>query len=300
MLKRSFIKKLLSLTLSALLVTSFAACDAANTATPDGAQSPTTSTTPNTSPGMPTGNPGMPTASPTTTPTPSLVPDKVTVVDGIFNVSEKKYRYKGNDVMIINVENTANKAYNIEISAKFKSASGSVVATETVEFEGFAANWSNYFLFTPEACFDVFEFDINAVEYSGQAIANHIHVEDSFKVSVMTQDKQGFIKDKVPITKATQKQLDEGTIKTDLTAYVTLGKSINFWVSGVLFSPDGEIMAISENRYFYDVGTKNHGTDKDNLAFKGVTVELDTSDIEKLKGTTSIGCLVTIGNELNP
>ena len=297
LLKRWFInekvmKKFLCLILSVLLTASFTACDIENSATPDGSPSPLASVTPNGS--------QLPSTSVTPTINPTATPDKTTDVDGIFNVSEKKYRYKGNDVMIINVQNISDKAYNIEISASFKSASGSVVAAETKKFEGFAANWSNYFLFTPEVRFDVFEFDINAVEYSGQAIANHIHVEDSFKVSVMTQDKQGFIKDKVPITKATQKQLDEGTIKTDLTAYVTLGKSINFWVSGVLFSPDGEIMAIHENRYFYDVGTKNHGTNKDNLAFKGVTVELDTSDIEKIKGATSIGCLVTIGNELNP
>ena len=297
LLKRSFIngkimKKFLCLILSVLLTASFTACDIENSATPDGSPSLSASVTPN--------GTLLPSASVTPTIKPTATPDKTTDVDGIFNVSEKKYRYNGNDVMIINVQNTSDKAYNIEISASFKTASGSVVAAETKKFEGFAANWSNYFLFTPEVRFDVFEFDINAVEYSGQAIANHIHVEDTFKILVMRQDKQGFIIDRVPITEATQKHLDEGSIRTDLTAYVTLGKSVNFWVSGVLFSPDGEIMAIRENRYFYDVGTKNHGTNKDNLACKGVTVELDTSDIEKLKGATSIGCLVTIGNELNP
>ena len=155
MLKRWFInekimKKFLCLILSVLLTASFTACDIENSATSDGSPSPPTSVTPNGS--------QLPSTSVTPTIKPTTTPDKTTEVDGTFSVSEKKYTFKGNNVMLLNVENTSDTAYSIEITASYKNAGGNNIKSEMISFEGFAPNWSNYFVLNPQISFDIFEF----------------------------------------------------------------------------------------------------------------------------------------------
>ena len=279
-------RKILALFLSALLVTSFAACDLTSSEAPEGSMSPTASTTPDVS--------IKPSATllPTVGPTPAVTPDKTTDVDGIFNVSEKKYTFKGNNVMILNVENTSDKAYSIEITANYKSVGGKNIKSELISFEGFAPNWSNYFVLNPEISFDEFEFELKATPYSGPVLADKVHLdtEHPLCISVLLQDEIGFILDKKHITVATEKDIKKGTIIYELTSYVTSPTPITFWSTAVAFNSKGEIVAITPDKMHYKIDN-----DKESFSRKGLaSLDIDTSDIEMLRGVTSIGCLLSI------
>ena len=280
-------RKILALFLSALLVTSFAACDLTSSEAPEGSMSPTASTTPDVS------TKPSATLQPTVSPTPAATPDKTTGVDGIFNVSEKKYTFKGNNVMILNVENTSDTAYSIEITASYKSAGGKIIKSEVISFEGFAPNWSNYFVLNPQISFDEFEFELKATAYSGKVLADKVHLDTKYPlyIAVLLQDEIGFILDIKHITKATEKDIQKGTITFDLTSYVTSPTPITFWSTAVAFNSNGEIVAIAPDRMHYKIG---NNTNANYLSYKGISLDIDTSDIEMLRGVTSIGCLLSI------
>ena len=53
----------------------------------------------------------------------------------------------------------------------------------------------------------------------------------------------------------------------------------------------GEIVAIAPDRMHYKIG---NNTNANYLSYKGISLDIDTSDIEMLKGVTSIGCLLSI------
>jgi len=289
LLKRWFIneiimKKYLCLILSVLLTASFTACDIENSATPDGSPSPPTSVTPNGS--------QLPSTSVTPTIKPTTTPDKTTEVDGVFSVSQKKYTFKGNNVMLLNVENTSDTAYSIEITASYKNTGGNNIKSEVISFEGFAPNWSNYFVLNPQISFDEFEFELKATPYSGPVLADKVHLdtEHPLCISVLLQDEIGFILDKKHITVATEKDIKKGTIIYELTSYVTSPTPITFWSTAVAFNSKGEIVAIAPDRMHYKIDN-----DKEQFSRKGLaSLDIDTSDIEMLKGVTSIGCLLSI------
>ena len=233
------------------------------------------------------------TATPSATVTPTATSDKTTDVDGVFNVSEKKYTFKGNNVMLLNVENTSDKAYSIEITASYKSAGGKSIKSEVISFEGFAPNWSNYFVLNPQISFDKLEFELKATPYSGPVLADKVHLDTKYPlyIAVLLQDEIGFIQDIKPITEATEKDIQKGTITFDLTSYVTSPTPITFWSTAVAFNSNGEIVAIAPDRMHYKIG---NNTNANNLSYKGISLDIDTSDIEMLKGVTSIGCLLSI------
>ena len=245
--------------------------------------------------GSPVGN--TPSAGAQTTPgatvTPMATPDNVANVDGVFVVSDKKYDYDGKNIVIMNVENTSDKAYSIEITASYKSAGGKSIKSEVISFEGFAPNWSNYFVLNPQISFDKFEFELKATPYSGPVLADKVHLDTKYPlyIAVLLQDEIGFIQDIKPITEATEKDIQKGTITFDLTSYVTSPTPITFWSTAVAFNSNGEIVAIAPDRMHYKIG---NNTNANNLSYKGISLDIDTSDIEMLKGVTSIGCLLSI------
>ena len=279
--------KKLIITLLLLAAMLFTACESSPSLTPEASASPEGSLAPSATQTVP------PTSAPTST------PDKITDVDGVFNVSQKKYDYKGNNVMILNVENVSNKAYSIQITADYKNESGTVIKSQTESFEGFAAKWSNYFVFNPEISFAEFDFEISMTEYKDEVLADKIHIEAPVRISVMTLTSDGFIKGKVAIAKATQKDLKDGSIEFDLAAYVTSKKPISFWMYAVLFDANDEIITITQDRYFYQTGIANVGTDKDNLSWKSISLDpdVDISNVEMLKTATSIGSVISIDKD---
>lgn len=233
------------------------------------------------------------TATPSATVTPMATPDNVANVDGVFVVSDKKYDYDGKNIVIMNVENTSDKAYSIEITASYKSAGGKSIKSEVISFEGFAPNWSNYFVLNPQISFDEFEFELKATPYSGPVLADKVHLDTKYPlyIAVLLQDEIGFILDIKHITKATEKDIQKGTITFDLTSYVTSPTPITFWSTAVAFNSNGEIVAIAPDRMHYKIG---NNTNANYLSYKGISLDIDTSDIEMLKGVTSIGCLLSI------
>lgn len=78
------------------------------------------------------------------------------------------------NVMILSVENKSDEAYTITIDGKYLDANGNVLKTERKTFEGFAANWSNYFVFAPGIEFDKFTFEFSAKKYSGETYVQYM------------------------------------------------------------------------------------------------------------------------------
>ena len=277
--KENIMRKILAIILSAVALISLVACEPMVGTTPESSKAPSSSQSP--------------TATLAPTQTPQITPDKVTDVDGVFNVSQKKYDFKGNNVVILNVENTSNKAYSIQITASYKNSSGAQIKSETITFEGFAPNWSNYFVLNPEISFADFDFELKATAYSGKVLADKVHVDTIYPlyIGVMLQDSIGFIQDIKHIPNATEKDIQKGTIVFDLTSYVTSPTPITFWSTAVAFNSKGEIVAIAPDRMHYKISNE---TNANYLSHKGISLDIDTSDIEMLKGVTSIGSIISI------
>ena len=141
-------KKLISILLAVLIMCGCTAQTPTPSQTVENSQTPSTSQSPNT------------TVTPTVVPTPT--PDNTKVVDS-FEVSYEVYKdYKNNNVVIVNVKNTANTPKNIELTGKFLDESGQTKQTQPQKFEGFAANWSNYFIFNTNENFTTVDFDIKS------------------------------------------------------------------------------------------------------------------------------------------
>ena len=54
------------------------------------------------------------------------------------------------------------------IHAKFLSADGTVLKTETQSFEGFPAGWQNHFVFMPQIQYDAMEYTLDVKQYTGE------------------------------------------------------------------------------------------------------------------------------------
>ena len=93
---------------------------------------------------------------------------------GGFLVSEKKYDFDGNNLVVLNVENQTDKNYSIAIHMTYLDESGVILQEETKTFEGFAAGWKNYFFFLPEIAFDRFSYTLQAEEYDGECYAHKL------------------------------------------------------------------------------------------------------------------------------
>lgn len=96
--------------------------------------------------------------------------------DNPFVGKTKVYTYKGNNLAVLNLENTSNKNYNITIQAEYLDESGQVIAKETQTFPRFAAGWSNNFLFAPNVKFDQFSYTLNVSETSDNCYAQYVSV----------------------------------------------------------------------------------------------------------------------------
>lgn len=91
-----------------------------------------------------------------------------TTDDGTFIGKDKLYTYQKNNIAIIRLENVSDKNYTVTIAGKYLDASGNEIKTETQTFEGFAAGWSNYFMFKPDVTFSDFTYTLTTKEYVGE------------------------------------------------------------------------------------------------------------------------------------
>ena len=141
-------KKLLILTLALLLcLSTFAGCN-----TPQTPQTPDDTNTP--------------------APPEDVIDDydnenEINIV-GKFVAKDKTYAYQGNNVTIIKLENQSEVNCTVTIHAKFLSADGTVLKTETQSFEGFPAGWQNHFVFMPQIQYDTMEYTLDVKQYTGE------------------------------------------------------------------------------------------------------------------------------------
>ena len=87
---------------------------------------------------------------------------------GKFVAKDKTYAYQGNNVTIIKLENQSEVNCTVTIHAKFLSADGTVLKTETQSFEGFPAGWQNHFVFMPQIQYDAMEYTLDVKQYTGE------------------------------------------------------------------------------------------------------------------------------------
>ena len=83
-----------------------------------------------------------------------------------FAVKYKKYNHQGNNIVILHAENKTDMHYTVTINGRYLNADGSVKQTESKMFEGFAAGFSNYFIFNPDIPFDDFDYTMEFEMYS--------------------------------------------------------------------------------------------------------------------------------------
>jgi len=94
-----------------------------------------------------------------------------------FYVKDKKYSYKGNDILILNVENKTEENYTLNIMVTYFDESGKVLKKEGKIFEGFASGWGNHFLFQPNITFDDYEYKFSFDKFEGVTIADKVSME---------------------------------------------------------------------------------------------------------------------------
>jgi len=108
----------------------------------------------------------------TTKPTPVTKPEESKPQQaGQFVLKDKKYEYEGANVSILHVENKSKTNYTITITGTFKDESGNVLKKESKTFNGFPAEWSNYFLFQPGIKYESVSWDIKGNKFSGETFA---------------------------------------------------------------------------------------------------------------------------------
>ena len=93
---------------------------------------------------------------------------------GEFVVSEKKYEFKGNNLMLLYVENSTNKHYDVTISGKYLDQDGKVLKEESQTYRAFPAGWKNYFIFRPKMAFDSFDYTLEVQEFQVNTIEDQL------------------------------------------------------------------------------------------------------------------------------
>lgn len=96
-----------------------------------------------------------------------------TLTDG-FLVKDKKYTYKDQNIVILNVENQTDKNYAVTIRGTYLDKDGNVLGTETQSSDQYSAKYQGYFLFAPETEFDRFVYTFEATQSSGPFYAKDI------------------------------------------------------------------------------------------------------------------------------
>ena len=164
---------------------------------------------------------------------------------GEFVVKEKKYVYKGNDLVVLNVENNTNKNYVVTITGTYLDAKGKVLKTETRTFDQFSAGYSNNFLFEPNMTFDKFEYKLETSEADGPFYADKLE----YKYNGLRE---------IPY------YIPEQISKGDYTMYPSLLASFSYKYTGdadvqadikwLLVNESGQIVYIAEKSRIINVG----------------------------------------------
>jgi len=98
-----------------------------------------------------------------------------TSIDG-FTVKAKKYDYKENNVVLMNVENHSENNYTVTVDMTYYDDGGNEITKESQSYEGFSANWQKYFAFDPGIPFSSYDFTVTTEEYSGECYAQYVDI----------------------------------------------------------------------------------------------------------------------------
>lgn len=97
---------------------------------------------------------------------------RVEIQNATFLVKDKKYVYKENDVVLLDITNETEQNLSITITMTYFDEAGEALKTEERFFEQFAAGYQNYFLFNPDMVFDTYSYTISACAFDGEVIIN--------------------------------------------------------------------------------------------------------------------------------
>ena len=93
---------------------------------------------------------------------------------GEFVVKDKKYDFRGNNLVLLSVDNQTNKDYRVTVTGSYLDADGKVIKTETRSSDQFSAGYSGYFLFEPNIAFDSFSYTFDTEETAGPFYAKDL------------------------------------------------------------------------------------------------------------------------------
>ncbi len=96
-----------------------------------------------------------------------------------FVIKDKKYAFKGNDLVILSVENQTEDNYSLTINGSYLDKDGKVLKTESQTFEGFSAGFSNYFVFQPGIVFDRFEYTVETKAFDGVCLIDSYEIRSA-------------------------------------------------------------------------------------------------------------------------
>ena len=159
---------------------------------------------------------------------------------GKFVAKDKTYAYQGNNVTILKLENQSEVNCTVTIHAKFMSADGTVLKTETQGFEGFPAGWQNHFVFMPQIQYDAMEYTLDVKQYTGEM----------YFTSTSGYVLEKIYEDNGPL-RQTMAQGDYDKYSHILAKFVSVGMPKTPYLKkrvAVVFDNNGEIIAINTQR----------------------------------------------------
>jgi len=149
------------------------------------------------------------------------------------------------NVIIMSVENKSDEAYTITINGKYLDANGNVLKTESQTFEGFAANWSNYFVFAPGIEFDKFTFDFSSKKYTDTTYVQYMKIFDQCSIGpakAMTDDSG------VEIWPTSAEEMEklhaEVRVGAGIKMRYTGPGNIDYWGKLIFFDKNGDLAYI--------------------------------------------------------
>ncbi len=96
---------------------------------------------------------------------------------GEFSVKVKKYSYNENDLLIFDIQNITDTDCDLTITVQFFDKNNQTLGTESQTFNGFSAEYRNYFLFSPNKTFENFDYQISATETTDDCPAKNVLFE---------------------------------------------------------------------------------------------------------------------------
>lgn len=153
-------------------------------------------------------------------------------------VQEKKYDYKGKNVMILRVENQTGNDYSIRLTGHFLDEGGKEILSQNKTFEGFAAGYYNYFVFQPSVGFEDFSYTLNAVTYDDTTYAQYIQTDGEISVGI-GKTMRDF---------TTLKRLDNNYVGVfaNFPLHNTYTEPLHYAADFVLFDKQGNIYIIDD------------------------------------------------------